>query len=880
MPNAIEAFVMKAFAPLFREESPGRLYLRGARTPSIKRLASLFETHRLSDLLPYEAYDEDHGLFFNSDTYGFALEISTAVGLDDNTLGILSGIFNNDSFGKDTIIQHCLYASPDVMPILSRWGNTFYKDAGKNDGVTRPRNSNIFRTIARRRAGMFIGANWHSMSPHHSLVARDFRSFLTVQFPYPEGNRKNVNKLMRSKAVSNRDDVKAILKTAGLASKNLDASALVDLIDTMLNVKPIKRERRRYDEDELLRSQMVCADTGLLVGRDDLFLKTPKSKTHVSIFGVDKYPERWAGWQNGELIGSLFEEARRISTPFLVTMTLTIPDQLEQLSQAKIKQLRSVKMSESQIAKAVPSWHQKRDEWNFVVNKMEEGHSNVQVNYQVVLFTTDENKERAENELESTYKANGWNLHKQQFTLLPAFLMSLPLGASQQYTHFARRVKMFKTMPSWSTVNISPWIGEWKGSPNPLQLLCGPRGQLMNFNPWDNDGNFNVAVAARPGAGKSVFIQDLVLSILGQGGRSWVFDRGRSFEPLCRLLGEYFSTQFLVFDGSEHVSLNPFTNVRVWDSENPSKHDADVPDEVRKQSGSERVMIHNLLMQMAVRDSQPLPAERQTWLEVALSHAWEAKGRDTEITDIYDILHADEDVRKRDLADAIQPFTRDGIYGHYFRGPSTIDLSHDFVVLEMKELDDRPHLQTIVLLMLVLRIEQTMYSADRNRRKQACIIDEAWKLLRHGDAATFVEEGYRTARKYGSAFISITQGINDFYGNPTTQACLENSDWTVLLAQKDESIKQLSKSDRLPGGQESINIIRHLKTVKGAFSECAIISPQGLTPARLIIDKFSEMLFTTNNDDVVERQALQQQGLSLVEALEQLAANREQPNGQ
>ena len=114
--------------------------------------------------------------------------------------------------------------------------------------------------------------------------------------------------------------------------------------------------------------------------------------------------------------------------------------------------------------------------------------------------------------------------------------------------------------------------------------------------------------------------------------------------------------------------------------------------------------------------------------------------------------------------------------------------------------------------------------------------------------------------------------------NPTTRACLENSDWTLLLAQKDESIKQLANSDRLPGGKESIKLIRKLKMVQGLYSSCAIISPEGLTTVRLIIDKFSEMLFTTNDDEVAERQALMNQGLPLIEALEHQVKLRECPH--
>ncbi len=859
MANALEQWVMNFFRPHFVEESPGVIYQSGGKPPSTRRLEELLKTHSLADLLPYDSFDEDCDIFFNDDSYGFILELNTMVGMNAETVEILSGLFSGDNIEKDTVIQHCLYASPDVLPSMTNWSNSFITDPVADEDSDR--NANIFRQISRRRIDHLMSGNWQSLSHETSMMTRDFRSFLTFQRPYPDGKVGNIGLMDRKKMQSQQSRMKSIIKTAGLSSRLMNPAELLDLLDTIINAKSARRDRRSYDEDRRIKDQVVAKDNLLLVGRDDLYMHNPDKETHISIYGVDKFPASWAAWGNGELIGSLYEDARRISCPFLITLTLRYPDQLDQVGNAKLKHQRAVQMSESPIAKSVTSWHDKRNEWEFVTRKLDEGFNTVMINYQVVLFTNDDNKDTCERELIATYKANKWELHKQRFVLLPAFIMALPLGASQTYVNFAASKKLFKTALSWTATNLAPFIAEWKGTRNPLQLLTGYRGQVTHFNPWDNDeGNYNVAVAARSGAGKSVFIQDFILSVLGQGGRAWVFDRGRSFEQLCNLLSLHYSTQFLVFDGSEQVSLNPFTNVRHWEGDGDS--------------GSERIMIHNLLVQMATREGETLPAERQTWLDVALNEAWESKGNDCEITDVYQILHSHEDVRSRDLADAIQPFTRDGLYGHYFAGPSNIDLSDDFVVLEMKELDGMPQLQTIVLLILMMRIEQTMYSRDREVRKQVVCIDEAWKLLSYGNAAEFVVEGYRTVRKYGGAMVTITQGINDYYKSPTTQACLENSDWTLLLAQKDESIKQLSNSDRLPGGKESIKLIRKLRMVKGLYSACAIISPQGLTVARLIIDKFSEMLFTTNAIEVAERQALMKQGYSLNEALEQMEQNR------
>ena len=116
-----------------------------------------------------------------------------------------------------------------------------------------------------------------------------------------------------------------------------------------------------------------------------------------------------------------------------------------------------------------------------------------------------------------------------------------------------------RTFLTWSCVNTAPVAAEWKGSRSPLLMLVGRRGQITYVDPFDNEkGNFNIAVAAASGAGKSFFTQEMVMSLLGTGGRVWVIDSGRSYERLCRLLGG----TYLEFGPKVDINLNPFTGVQ------------------------------------------------------------------------------------------------------------------------------------------------------------------------------------------------------------------------------------------------------------------------------------------------------------------------------
>ncbi|XAF73088.1 hypothetical protein QU600_001046 [Orientia tsutsugamushi] len=106
-------------------------------------------------------------------------------------------------------------------------------------------------------------------------------------------------------------------------------------------------------------------------------------------------------------------------------------------------------------------------------------------------------------------------------------------------------------------------------------LLAGRRGQIMYWSPFGGallpalnknaaapNENFNLCIAGVPGSGKSVFMQELMLSVLVVGGKVFVLDYGRSFKRICLILGG----SYIEFDMKNPVSINPFSEVPEDDS--------------------------------------------------------------------------------------------------------------------------------------------------------------------------------------------------------------------------------------------------------------------------------------------------------------------------
>ena len=117
--------------------------------------------HQFASWLPYVAYAPEDKLFVNRDTLGFMLELMPQSGADERMVEILLSLYA--TCPKGTGIQFSLFASPHVIEPLSRYGRLRVEDADQGEKARergRPaRNSNLYRTLARRRVGHYLAGS-------------------------------------------------------------------------------------------------------------------------------------------------------------------------------------------------------------------------------------------------------------------------------------------------------------------------------------------------------------------------------------------------------------------------------------------------------------------------------------------------------------------------------------------------------------------------------------------------------------------------------------------------------------------------------------------------------------------------------------------------
>jgi len=345
-------------------------------------------------------------------------------------------------------------------------------------------------------------------------------------------------------------------------------------------------------------------------------------------------------------------------------------------------------------------------------------------------------------------------------------------------------------------------------------------------------------VCAGTGAGKSFFVNEMIVSYLGLGSKVWIIDVGRSYEKLCDIL----NGDFLVFDTATNMSLNPFSSV------------VDIDEEM--------TMLKAILAQMA--SNIPLDDLSQSYMEEAIKECFAEHGTSTSITDIASYLTAKPDSRQVDLGMKLYPYTSGGSYATFFEGASTFNPKGGFVCLELEELKSKKDLQEVVLLTLVYKIQQDMMQRGENK---LVIIDEAWDLLTGGNTSQFMETGYRRFRKYGGACLSITQSINDFYKIPAGVAIVENSDYFFLLRQRAESIEALKQSQKVSLSEGMYDLLKSVHTDAGNYSEIFLYAPDGIAIGRLVVDRFTQLLYTTKPEEFLVLKQMTDSGMTIREAI-------------
>jgi conjugal transfer ATP-binding protein TraC len=788
---------------------------------------------RASALFPVLACaPEDHLFLLDDQSLGFAFQCRPLSGAESAQAERLSVLLNQE-WPKNTFIQALLWASPDIEEPLARMR-----------GLRLDTPSPLLREATRMRSAFLRQATTQPLGEGLETRVRDLQVVIAVKLPIAaavptEAELREAREL--------RATAQQILATAGLDPEPFTANRYVRFMQSVLNWGPQAGWRDRVmpecDPQRLIREQLLDFTQDLAVDGAGLTLG---ETARVQTCSVKRFPEYLAFGQAAAFLGDPLSGNRGVRHNVLICLTLHLPD--AEAAQVKLTAGRqwATNMANGRLVRFLPALERRKQDFDLMFERLEQGDRSVQAYLGIVLITPPQEAVAALGNLRTYWRELGFQVMPDKFFSLPLFLHNLPFGPDRKAV---RDLQRYRTVATAHAVALLPIWGDWKGTGTPVLNLISRVGQLQEISLWDSRSNYNAVVAAQSGSGKSFLTNELISTNLSVGGRCWVIDVGRSYENLCAAL----DGQFLAFSAEANLCLNPFELIRNWEEE------AD--------------LIAALITAMAA-PTEPLGDFRSAGLKRVLKGLWDRLGTALSIDAVAEGLRAEDDERLRDVGNQLYPFTRQGEYGRFFDGPNTVAFDRDLVVLELEELKGRKHLQQVVLLLLIYQIQQVMYLGARGQTKLV-VIDEAWDLLTQGDVAKFIETGYRRFRKYNGAAITVTQSLNDLYGNPTGRAIAENCAFTCLLAQPGHTIDQLLHERRLPMSEAGAQVLKTVHTVPGLYSEIMVLSDAGAGIGRLVVDPFRRLLYSTQPHDVAAIGALRDQGLGVEQAIRRLLGGAE-----
>ena len=788
---------------------------------ALKAQRLMLDRQPLSELLPYLSYDPEAGIYGLDQGVGFIFKCFPLNFASNETARVARGLLES-SLPSGSSVQFLLFASRRIRPILDAY--VFMRENTHGDSV--------YSEMARRKREFLLMGRNSSLFKGFDLRMRDFNLYVSFVLPSERTPTDYRNALEGARGI--KETVERTLNTAHLNPSAVEPHELIGLLFELLNPNHSIDEPQQYNPNIPIKDQVLYSDSEIRVERDYLVIDGKVCKS----FTVRQYPEQWDITKGIDFSGDLFQNVKQINAPFLICLNCEWPDVVKETNVIRRKAMAASYQAFGPLGKFFPKLALKKEHFDSFLLSLEERETPF-FGYLNLFFYGDDREHASEvsGALQSLYRSIGFILQEDTYIMLPLFLQMLPMGYVPGAQRDLRRRKTFTTS---NVSELLPVQSEWKGMGPPVLVFIGRRGQLQALDIFTNPtGGYSGVISAATGAGKSVFANELTLSYLGVGAKVWTIDVGRSYEKLCRFLGG----DFIVFGKEGGVCLNPFSNV------------IDINDEMPQ--------LKSIVSQMA--SSQALDELSRSFIEEAIQSQFEKLGRAMTVTDVAEFLASGSDPVQKELSKRLYPYTVKGTYASYFEGESTLNPKQRYVVLELEDLKAKKDLQEVVLLTLIFQINQDVIR-DRTEKK-IVIIDEAWDLLTGGNTTEFMEAAYRRFRKYQGACISITQSINDFYRIPAGQAIIENADFMFLFRQRPESIEALKRSQRVSLSDGAYEILKSVHTDSGNYSEVFIYTPVGFTVGRLILDRFSQLLYTTRPDEYGRLKEYIQGGLSISEAI-------------
>lgn len=189
------------------------------------------------------------------------------------------------------------------------------------------------------------------------------------------------------------------------------------------------------------------------------------------------------------------------------------------------------------------------------------------------------------------------------------------------------------------------------------------------------------------------------------------------------------------------------------------------------------------------------------------------------------------------LTNRLRIFTEGSL--KFLNQQTTLDFDNRMVTFDISQV---PALAKAAMMYTLL--EYVIHKMKNDLKRKIFVIDEAWLLLQHPQAAERIFEIVKTSRKYNMSFILITQEVNDLLSSQAGNSVLANTSWKLLLRQDPSVIDTITKTFKL-------NYSETMLLMSAQAGEGILMACDNHVPLKVVASKQEYDIVTTKPDDLI-----------------------------
>jgi conjugal transfer ATP-binding protein TraC len=779
----------------------------------------LLKRYRLSDLTPILSPTEDNFFFCENSKkksyIGACFASSTLNGISQEDFDLFYGSISS-KLPADTIIQFTQVATGHIESDIDAYYRQKEFSIKNNPQATEQQKSNLLTVLRSRvkylRSSMLVSP----ISPLHPTL-RENRLLVSVKVP----TDLKVNEYELERAKEQIYTVYDNLKNSILLDIR-HLSKFEFIAQARAVFYPFSPYDSTFDENQLV-SEQILKKTTKIDNRDPNFLKIDDS--FVSVLSVSSLPSKNNISLMQAIVGDSFGGTKQIPCPFLINCTIIIPDIEKARFDIDLAYTYTQDAATPFALKMAPSLRKRLDGLTVMYNDIRSGEIPCKLFFNIVLFHKDKFKlPRIAATLENYYKSLGLSVVPDNKIVLPLFWNTVPLYPSIESLKNLNRIF---TMTTKAAATFAPLFSDFTNLPTSQasQIYTTRRGNLYGFDPMKGR-NHNGIIVGTSGSGKSATANNMIQQEYESQAMIRIIDNGRSYKKLTATLGG----AFIEFTPNSNICLNPFTIIDDIDEE--------------------KDQISRVIKQMA-SPTEDLSQYVMTVIKKAVVSSFGTSGKKTNITDVADFLTSHQDTDVKRVGEQLYEYTDRGSYGRYFNGDNNLDLTNQMIVLELSGLQNEPQLQTVVMMVLLARIQNDMYH-NRKYPRKFLFFEEVTSYLKIDIVAEYISDFFARIRKSRGGCWLVTQNLESVAKSETISTIINNATFMVYLPYKASELNQLVEGGYIKNDPYIIKNLQSLRLSPNQFSEAMIFEDTGgsgnMSTVRIVLSDSEKILFSSSDE--------------------------------